>query len=247
MQVEVQCRGFECMPSPTAEVGVAAHIAEVGPGGNAGPRGNAEHADWACRRALGFERGGVNPAARPGRRAARGRAPPGSRAPTPPLPTSMPTRTDCAALRAHRPHHGGRPRLLAARRQRSDHGLHAGCRTCRSAGVLSHHHQPITSDCTPPQLAADILVPVALQEAAGPCKGGVMTGGLVLCTRARAPFGGHGLSHTVGRERCSRWRLLACGWACVVCHLSTVSECTALSLRPQLEVRDLSLLLTYLL
>jgi hypothetical protein len=52
-----------------------------------------------------------------------------------------------------------------------------------------------------------------------------MTGGLVLCTRARAPFGGHGLSHTVGRERCSRWRLLTCGWACVVCHLSTVSEC----------------------
>ena len=29
MQVEVQWRGFECMPSPTAEVGVAAHIAEV--------------------------------------------------------------------------------------------------------------------------------------------------------------------------------------------------------------------------
>ena len=27
MQVEAQWRGFECMPSPTAEVGVAAHIA----------------------------------------------------------------------------------------------------------------------------------------------------------------------------------------------------------------------------
>ena len=53
------------MPSPTAEVGVAAHIAEVGPGGNAGPR-VAEHADWACRRALGFERGGCKPSGQAG-------------------------------------------------------------------------------------------------------------------------------------------------------------------------------------
>ena len=32
MQVEVQWRGFECMPSPTAEVGMAAHIALVAQG-----------------------------------------------------------------------------------------------------------------------------------------------------------------------------------------------------------------------
>ena len=49
-----------------------------------------------------------------------------------------------------------------------------------------------------------------------------MTGGSAApCTRARAPSGGRGLSHTVGRERCSRWRRLACGWACAVCHLSS--------------------------
>lgn len=81
------------------------------------------------------------------------------------------------------------------------------------------HHHPLA---TPPQLAADILVPVRLQEAAGPCKGVVMTqeaaGGAVHASpgstwRTR-------LLHTVGRERCSRWRVLACGCACVLCHVS---------------------------
>lgn len=59
MQVEVQCRGFECMPSPTAEVGVAAHIAEVGPGGNAGPRAKTRNTLRGLVGGLSVLRGGV--------------------------------------------------------------------------------------------------------------------------------------------------------------------------------------------
>ena len=40
---------------------------------------------------------------------------------------------------AHRPHHGGRACLLAARWQPAGHGLLAGRRTCWSAGVLNRH------------------------------------------------------------------------------------------------------------
>ena len=59
-----------------------------------------------------------------------------------PLPRCSPA--PIVLLCAHRPHHGGRPRLLGARWQHSGHGLHAGHRTCWSAGVLNHH-QPITN------------------------------------------------------------------------------------------------------
>ena len=152
----------------------------------------------------------------------------------------MPTRTDCAALRAQAtpwrtPTSSGSstaafgswstrwlPHMLERWSAQPPPPTHRAC-----------HHR-----LTPPQLAADILVPVALQEAAGPCKGGVMTGGLVApCARARALFGGRGLSHTVGRERCSRWRRLACGWACAVCHLSCHRVYGVISVRPLVEVR----------
>ena len=153
----------------------------------------------------------------------------------PPLPPSLPTRTDGAALRAQAtpwrtPTSSGSstaafgswstrwlPHMLERWSAQPPPPTHRAC-----------HHR-----LTPPQLAADILVPVALQEAAGPCKGGVMTGGSVApCTRAGAPFGGRGLSHTVGRERCSRWRRLACGWACAVCHLSCLRVYGVISVRP---------------
>ena len=67
-------------------------------------------------------------------------APPHARAAPPRRCPPAPTVLLCA----RRPHHGGRPRLLAARWQHSGHGLHAGRRTRWSAGVLNHH-QPTTT------------------------------------------------------------------------------------------------------
>ena len=184
-------------------------------GGTRGKSGTPKKRTTASR--------GVTPAAKRETWAARSRAVAWFARATPRLPPSMATRTDCAALCAQAtpwrtPTSSGSstaafgswstrwlPHMLERWSAQPPPPTHRAC-----------HHR-----LTPPQLAADILVPVALQEAAGPCKGGVMTGGSVApCTRAGAPFGGRGLSHTVGRGRCSRWRRLACGWACAVCHLS---------------------------
>ena len=122
------------------------------------------------------------------------------------LAAPMPTRTDCAALRAQATSwrtptsSGSSMAAFGSWSTRwSSHTLERWC-----AQPPPTHHHPLA---TPPQLAADILVPVRLQEAAGPCKGVVMTGGR-RWRRAREP-GLHlwrtRLLHTVGRERCSRW------------------------------------------
>ena len=132
----------------------------------------------------------------------------------------MPTRTDCAALRAQATSwrtptsSGSSMAAFGSWSTRwSSHMLERWC-----AQPPPTHHHPLA---TPPQLAADILVPVRLQEAAGPCKGVVMTqeAAGAPCTRARAPLGERGCyaRSVANGARDGECLLAAARVSCVMC------------------------------